>query len=125
MIILAVNLKTEAMNSVKRIVVWVCAALLALQFLAAGIAKLRVPTLERWHDWGYSDSFMHLIGVLELIGGVGILIPKLRKWAAIGFIGIMLGAAFTHITHDEIGSLLHVAIVMLLAGSVIWIDTKQ
>ena len=114
------------MNSrVKKIIVWVCAALLALQFLAAGFGKLRVPSLERWHDWGYSDGFMHLIGVLELLGGIGILIPKLRKWAAIGFVCIMFGAAYTHITHDEFGRLFHVTIITLIAGLVIWIDTKK
>ncbi|MCW5909682.1 MAG: DoxX family protein [Cyclobacteriaceae bacterium] len=114
------------MNSkVKRIAIWICASLLALQFLGAGIGKLKVSSLERWHYWGYSDGFMHLIGVLEMLGAIGILIPKLRKWAAIGLIGIMLGAAYTHLAHDEISRLLHVAIVTLVACLVIWIDIKK
>lgn len=114
------------MNSrAKKITAWVCASLLALQFLAAGFGKLRVTSLERWHHWGYPDGFMHLIGVLELLGGIGVLIPKLRKWAAIGLIGIMLGAAYTHIKHDEIDRLLHVTIITLIAGLVIWIDAEK
>lgn len=114
------------MNSkVKRIAIWICASLLALQFLGAGIGKLRVSSLERWHYWGYSDEFMHLIGALEILGAIGVLIPKLRKWAAFGLIGIMLGATYTHLTHDEISRLLHVAIVTLVAGLVIWLDSKS
>lgn len=114
------------MNSkVKRIAIWICASLLALQFLAVGFGKLRVSSLEKWHYWDYSNGFMHLIGVLEMLGAIGILIPKLRKWAAIGLIGIMVGAAYTHLTHDEINRLLHVAIVTLVAGLVIWLDIKS
>ena len=52
---------------------------------------------ELAETFGYSAGFMQLIGGLELLGGVGLLLPQTRKLAALGLIGLMLGAIVTHI----------------------------
>lgn len=52
-------------------------------------------------DWGYAPWFATVIGVLEVLGAIGLLIPRLTKAAILGLTGIMIGAAYTHITNDE------------------------
>ena len=42
-------------------------------------------------------GFMKLVGALELAGGVGLLLPRTRKLAALGLVGLMIGAVGTHI----------------------------
>jgi uncharacterized membrane protein YphA (DoxX/SURF4 family) len=44
---------------------------------------------------GAGQWFRFLVGVLELAGGIGLLIPRLAAPAAIGLMGLMIGAAFT------------------------------
>jgi putative oxidoreductase len=112
-------------SKAQKITMWICISLLALQFLAAGLGKLRIQSSERWQHWGYTDGFMHFIGVLEVVGAIGLFIPGVRKWAAISLTGIMLGAAYTHVMHNEFTRLPHVTIVALLAGLVLWIDSRK
>ncbi|MFQ5526754.1 MAG: DoxX family protein [Thermoanaerobaculia bacterium] len=42
-----------------------------------------------------------LIGVVELAGAIGLLIPKTTRWAAVGLVAVMLGAAYTHVSNGE------------------------
>ncbi len=51
--------------------------------------------------FGYPVTFMKLTGGLELLGGIGLLVPRVRKWAALGLVGLMLGAVATHIRVPE------------------------
>ena len=51
--------------------------------------------------FGYSTTFIMLIGALELLGGIGLLISRVRKWAAMGLLGLMVGALITHLRIGE------------------------
>jgi uncharacterized membrane protein YphA (DoxX/SURF4 family) len=51
--------------------------------------------------WGYPAWFATLIGVLELTGAVGLLIPRITRYAILGLTVIMLGAAYTHLANHE------------------------
>jgi len=55
---------------------------------------------ESWANWGYSLNFMLFIGVMEILGAVGLLIPKLSSFAALGLSIIVIGAAFAHLRRD-------------------------
>ncbi len=81
---------------------WVGIALLAIQFGGASISKLMGQATEMFTQYGYSNSFMYLIGVVELSCAIGLFIPKTRPWACYGLIAIMLGAAYTHAVNDEL-----------------------
>jgi uncharacterized membrane protein YphA (DoxX/SURF4 family) len=85
------------------IVVWVLQVLLAVLFILASSGKLtgNPQVVEMFEGWGYPAAFMLLIGVLELAGAVGLLIPKTAGHAAMGLIGLMIGAAATHIAAGE------------------------
>lgn len=77
--------------------------LLAFIFAASGGAKLlALPfEVEAFARWGYSPNFMYFIGVLEIAGAIGLLIPRLSALASLCLAALMLGAIGTHLTHGE------------------------
>ena len=80
---------------------WVLAGLLAAAFIMAALGKLTGAAVPMFEGWGYAPWFATLIGVLELSGAIGLLIPKLTRPAALGLVGIMIGASYTHIANAE------------------------
>jgi putative oxidoreductase len=88
-----------------RAAVWTCAIFLAVAFVFVGILKLEGPSAVRWTErfvqWGYPANAQNVIGVLEILGGVGVLIPKWRRAAAATLVVLMLGALGTHAVHAE------------------------
>lgn len=80
---------------------WVFAVLLALLFLVAGGGKLTGAAAPMFAKWGYPAWFSYLIGVAEVAGAIGLLIPKLTKYAIIGLTLVMFGAAYTHLASGE------------------------
>jgi uncharacterized membrane protein len=87
------------------ILLWIVQILLALLFLFAGGTKFYY-TIEQMRAMGppnqilFSGWFIHLIGVCEILGGLGLILPGLfgvKRYltvlAAIGLTIIMIGAA--------------------------------
>ena len=88
-----------------RVAIWACATLLGVAFVLVGILKLAGPSAIRWNErflhWGYPASTRYVVGVLEVLGGVGVLIPKSRRVAAAILIALMIGALLTHVVNAE------------------------
>jgi putative oxidoreductase len=88
-----------------RVTMWACATLLGVAFVLVGILKLAGPSAIRWNErfvhWGYPAGTRHVVGVLEVLAGVGVLIPKSRRVAAAILIALMIGAVLTHIVNAE------------------------
>ena len=105
----------------KNIVAWVVTAMMAFMIIKAGGLKLMNHSDQAGNfvKWGYPDWFMYLIGGLEVLGGIGLFIPKTRTLAIFGIIGIMLGAIYTHVIVD--GNPTHVggAVAVSVLGIVI------
>lgn len=93
------------MITLPRAVVWACAIFVAVAFVVAGFLKLEGPSAMRWSErfvhWGYPANAHYLVGVLEILSGVGVLIPKWRRGAAATLVGLMLGAVSTHALNAE------------------------
>lgn len=91
------------MSRTKNIILWVLQVALGIFFLMSAIPKLMSApeVIENFHRWGYPHNFHLLIGGLELLGGIGMLIPKAVTYAAAGLALIMLGAAITHLRAGE------------------------
>ena len=85
----------------KGIVSWILVVLMAAGYLLAAAGKLTGVAASMFEGWGYAPWFMMLIGVLELAGAIGLLIPKLTRFAILGLTVIMLGAMYTHLTNDQ------------------------
>ncbi|MEZ5427266.1 MAG: DoxX family protein [Pyrinomonadaceae bacterium] len=104
-------------SKVKSIISWVLVVLLALLFAAASLGKLTGAAGPMFEKWGYPAWFALFIGVCELAGAVGLLIPKLTKWAILGLTAIMLGAAYTHLANGEGLQVLR----PLIFGAFLWV----
>ena len=91
------------------IALWIVQGLLAFVFVMAGFMKISQPK-DKVKEKGmafvedFSDGQIRLIGLLEILGAVGLILPGLTgilpvltPIAAIGLALTMAGAAFTHI----------------------------
>lgn len=109
------------------IVLWIVAGLLAAAFLAAGgmkLAKGKAVGADPRMAWSgdFSDQSIRLIGLLEVLGAIGLILPPLldvvpvlAPLAACGLVLVMVGAAFTHVRRNEMQALAPVVVLGLLA----------
>ena len=81
------------MNAVRRVLTW----LLALLFVAAGVPKLLGlgSVAADFARMGYSTGFRLLIGVLEIAGGIALLVNSIALYGAGLLLVIMVGATWT------------------------------
>ena len=114
------------------IALWVLQALLAVMFLMAGFMKstkskdeLKNAGGERmaWVD-SVSAGNVRLIGVLEVLIGLGLVLPHLTgilPWltplAAVGFVCTMFGAAILHLRRGDGTQALVTNIILLLVAA--------
>ena len=93
------------MIRIPRVAVWTCAIFLAMAFLFAGVTKLEGPSAMRWAErfaqWGYPANAHSVVGAFEILGGVGVLIPRWRRAAAAILVALMIGALCTHAVQAE------------------------
>lgn len=78
---------------------WIVQGLLALLFLFAGGMKLILPVEEMTKQMPLPGAFLRFIGVAEVLGGLGLILPGLTgirpgltPLAAAGLVIIMIGA---------------------------------
>jgi uncharacterized membrane protein YphA (DoxX/SURF4 family) len=81
------------------IVLWIIQVLLALLFLFAGGVKLVLPIEEMTKQTALPGLFLRFIGVVEVLGGLGLILPWLLRikpgltpLAAVGLLIIIIGA---------------------------------
>lgn len=83
--------------------VWSLTVALAAFFLLAGGLKLSgAPSqVENFAHWGYAEWFLYVVGAVEMIGAIGLLVPRLAVFAVLLLGGTMVGASLTHLVHNE------------------------
>jgi uncharacterized membrane protein YphA (DoxX/SURF4 family) len=98
---------------------WVVQVLLAVVYLLSGSMKLIMPIEEMTKDVPLPGAFLRFIGVAEILGGLGLVLPwllgirpHLTPLAAAGLTIIMIGA--TAITVATMG--LAMALIPLTVG---------
>ena len=86
-------------------VLWIVQALLALLFLYAGGLKLVLPVEEMTRQIPMPGAFLRFIGVAEVLGAIGLIVPGLTRirpgltpLAAAGLVIIMIGATVVTLT---------------------------
>ena len=95
------------------IALWVVQGLLALAFLMAGLMKVSRPK-QQLYEAGMtyvedlSEGTTKIIGMLEIAGAIGLILPALTgilpiltPLAAVGLALTMIGAMLTHIRRNE------------------------
>lgn len=84
-------------KKVGTILLWLLTIAVGLAMTLAGASKFfaRDMWLGLFVGWGYPAVFSYVIGALEVVGGIGVLIPKYATYAASLIAMIMIGAAAT------------------------------
>lgn len=114
------------------IAVWILQFLLAIAFCAAGLMKLLRPKEElrermAWVE-GVTPRGIKLIGLIELLGGLGLVLPALTGiapiltlLAAIGLAIVMLAAIIVHRRiGDPLGQTVPALLLLVLLLLCIW-----
>ena len=101
---------------------WVLCLLLAFIFLMVGGMKLlsRPIMVREFDQVGLGQWFRYFTGTLEVTGAIGLLVPKLSRWAALLLGVVMVGAIIAHLTvlHSPPGL---AAMLLVLAVLTAWL----
>jgi uncharacterized membrane protein len=83
----------------RKVTVLVIKVALAAQFVAGGASKLlgSEQMVTMFDDIGAGQWLRLLVGILEIAGGIGLLVPRLSGLAATGLIALMTGAVVTNV----------------------------
>jgi uncharacterized membrane protein YphA (DoxX/SURF4 family) len=108
------------------VITWVLQVLLGLQFLFAGAMKFIMPVEEMTKDMPLPAAFLYFIGVAELAGGLGLILPgalKIKRGltplAALGLSIIMAGAVVLTGTKDLAMAMLPL-VVGVISAFIAW-----
>src|SRR5262245_29700433 len=104
------------------ITLWILQALLGVAFIYFGVMKTFLPTPP-----GMSPALIRFIGISELAGGLGLILPaalriqpKLTAWAAIGLFVIMVLATALHISKAEYSHLALPVFFAVASAMIAW-----
>ncbi|OBK66425.1 hypothetical protein A5653_19460 [Mycobacterium colombiense] len=111
---------------------WIVAIALAIGFAASGLMKVFVPKeklVNSGQGWAQdaSPTSIRLIGIVELLGAAGLILPAvthiapiLVPVAAIGLVLVMVGAATVHARRKEAMNIGVNILLLALAVFVAW-----
>ena len=121
-----INSRFGATTRRANITLWTVQGLLALVFLFAGGMKLVMPVAVLAAQSHMSGEFIKFIGVCEVLGGLGLILPGLfhirtglTPLAAAGLVIIMTGATLITLVRGPVAGALVPLVVGLLAVSVV------
>jgi hypothetical protein len=104
---------------------WIVQVLLALLFLFAGAMKFIMPIEEMTRDIQLPAAFLRFIGVAEIVGAIGLIVPSLLRirpgltpLAAVGLVIIMIGATVLSLMIGGVVMALMPFVIGLLAAFV-------
>jgi DoxX-like protein len=106
---------------------WTLQILLAALFLFAGGMKLILPTEELTRQSTLPGAFLRFIGVVEVLGAIGLVVPGLTRIrpgltvaAAIGLTVVMAGAVVLTVQSGPAATALFPFLVGVLLAFVAW-----
>src|SRR5437879_2143977 len=117
------------MEKEMNIALWVVQVLVAIMFLLAGFPKAFQPidTVAKRLTWAKQVPawLVRFIGIAELLGGVGLIlpalthiVPSLTAIAAVGLVLVMVCAIIFHIARKEYSNISVGVILLVLAAFV-------
>lgn len=113
------------------IIIWIVQILVAFAFFMVGIMKVIKPKEELAEKMGWVEDFspntLKFIGILEIAGAVGVILPSLipllpilTPLAGAGLALTMAGAVLTHIRRQEFPMIGGNLVLIALAGFVVY-----
>lgn len=111
--------------SLRNTIAWILQVGLGLFFMFAGFNKLRdlSSTVTMFGNLGLPSVLAYVVGGAELLGGVGLLVPRLSRFAAMGLLIIMIGAVYMHATKIPGGLAggIPALVCLILLGVLVWL----
>ena len=111
--------------SLRNTMAWILQVVLGLFFIFAGFNKVRdmSVTVAMFANLGLPSVLAYVVGGAELLGGIGLLVPRLTRFAAMGLLIIMIGAVFMHATKIPGGLAggLPALVSLILLGVLVWL----
>jgi uncharacterized membrane protein YphA (DoxX/SURF4 family) len=91
--------QTMTRGRARTTILWTAQIVLAVFFVVAAAPKLfgEPTTVASFESIGFGQWFRYLTGTCELAGAIGLLIPRLSGVAALGLVGVMVGATATNL----------------------------
>jgi uncharacterized membrane protein YphA (DoxX/SURF4 family) len=107
-------------DKTRNVITWIVSALLGVGFFLSGAAKFMQAeaAAESFKNFGLPTGMVPFIGICEIAGGIGVLVPRLAGFAALGLLLIMIGAVYNHLTHDPFSKAIPALVMACMAGYV-------
>jgi uncharacterized membrane protein YphA (DoxX/SURF4 family) len=101
------------------VLLWVTQVVLAAMFVMASLPKLTGDPvmIDLFDAVGAGQWLRYVVGVLELAGAIGLLVPRLCGLAALGLTMLLVGASLTNIV--ALGASPAIPVGYLLVAAVI------
>jgi uncharacterized membrane protein YphA (DoxX/SURF4 family) len=112
----------------RNIALWVLQVVLAAVYLFAGGMKLIDDPMQiaEFQKMGLGVVGMHVLGVLEIAAGVGLLLPGVAGFAATCLVALMVGAVISTALMMGATPLVAIpAVVLLLVAVVAWARRRR
>jgi uncharacterized membrane protein YphA (DoxX/SURF4 family) len=125
------TIPTGASSKALHVGLWIVQALLAVTFIGTGLWKVLtpIPKLAAIFPWmgDVSPGFLHATAVIDLCGGIGVLLPALTRikpgltvLAAVGCALLQLSAIVFHVSRGEAANTPFNILLVALALFVAW-----
>lgn len=110
---------------------WLAQTIICILFVLFGCLKLMLPVEKLAAMWVWPGQvpvwLLHLVGVLDIAGGIGVLLPaithiqpRLVVYAALGCTALQLCAIIFHVSRGEVGVVWLNCILLGLAAFILW-----
>jgi len=115
------QVRISASRLITSVLAWVLTILLAISFILAGGIKLTNSPgmVQEFARVGLGQWFRYFTGALEVSGAIGLLIPRVRFWAALQIAVVMVGATFANLTVLHLPNMALVTVILLALALVL------
>lgn len=80
--------------------------------------------VEIFEQIGAGQWFRFVTGILEIVGGLLVLVPRASIWGALLLACVMVGAVLTHLVLIG-GNPVHAFVLLALCGAVLWLRRRH
>lgn len=104
------------------IVLWCLQVLAAGVYVLAAIPKVTADpqAVAGFTALGLGTVGMYIIGILELVGAIGLLVPRLAGLAGLAFVALMIGAVLSTLLVFGASMVAMPAAVLVLVAVIAW-----
>jgi hypothetical protein len=115
------------MTKKQKIIYYVLFVIISALFLFSGVPKLLTIPMEAagFMKIGLPLWFMHLIGIGEILGAIGLWVRPVFRYAYEGLFLVLAGAFGTTLVFMGFAMAIFPLVVAILLGIVVWLHSKS